>query len=369
MATRALVEAAQTVDPVEKWALFRDLCVARTQFGVSDRDLTVLNALLSFYPHEELAQDAPIIVFPSNRKLGERAHGMAESTLRRHLAALVAAGLILRHDSPNGKRYAVRGAGGAFQRIFGFDLSPLLYRGEEIAAAAEAEREAAEHLRRLREAVVLKIRDAGKLVTYAVEEGLVSEATAENLIKRSDDLRKALRRKLDAASLGDLLSFATDLLADVEGFLEVSETEKLSGNDNDTERHQQNSNPDTIDFEPCLEKQRGQGGRLPLTLVLKAAPEIATYASDPIRTPADLVAAAEFIRPMLGISPHAWAEAIHHMGSVTASTVLACILQKGTAIHSPGGYLRALTGKAAEGCFSPGPMVMALLQADGKQAA
>ncbi|MBD3666239.1 replication initiation protein RepC [Sulfitobacter aestuariivivens] len=36
-------------------------------------------------------------------------------------------------------------------------------------------------------------------------------------------------------------------------------------------------------------------------------------------------------------------------------------LQRFTAIQSHGGYLRALSQKAEEGAFSPGPMVMALL--------
>ena len=60
--------------------------------------LAVLSALLSFHRGKELADDDALIVFPSNAALSERAHGMAESTLRRHLAALVRAGLILRRD-------------------------------------------------------------------------------------------------------------------------------------------------------------------------------------------------------------------------------------------------------------------------------
>jgi hypothetical protein len=46
------------------------------------------------------------IVFPSNRVLAFRADKMKEPTLRRHLQKLVEAGLIIRRDSPNGKRYA-----------------------------------------------------------------------------------------------------------------------------------------------------------------------------------------------------------------------------------------------------------------------
>ena len=47
------------------------------------------------------------------------------------------------------------------------------------------------------------------------------------------------------------------------------------------------------------------------------------------------------------------------MGRETAAITVACILQRFTHIGNPGGYLRALSRKAAEGSFSPGPMVMA----------
>ena len=67
-----------------------------------------------------------LIVFPSNQQLLLRAHGMPASTLRRHLAVLVDAGLIIRRDSPNGKRYARKDSAGEIELAFGFDLSPLV---------------------------------------------------------------------------------------------------------------------------------------------------------------------------------------------------------------------------------------------------
>ena len=64
------------------------------------------------------------MVFPSNDQLSLRAHGMAPATLRRHLAVLVHCGLLIRRDSPNGKRYARKGQGGTIESAFGFDLMP-----------------------------------------------------------------------------------------------------------------------------------------------------------------------------------------------------------------------------------------------------
>ncbi len=91
-----------------KWKLFRAVCEARPSLGVTDRALTVLDALLTFYPDDDLSEERGLVVFPSNAQLSLRARGMTAATLRRHLAVLVNAGLILRKDSPNGKRYARR---------------------------------------------------------------------------------------------------------------------------------------------------------------------------------------------------------------------------------------------------------------------
>ena len=49
------------------------------------------------------------------------------------------------------------------------------------------------------------------------------------------------------------------------------------------------------------------------------------------------------------------------MGEVYAAIALACILQKGAAINSAGGYLRELARKSVAGEFSIGPMLMALV--------
>ncbi|MFB2607347.1 plasmid replication protein RepC, partial [Rhizobium phaseoli] len=119
-----------------KWKLFRSVCEARAGLGVTDRALTVLDSLLSFYPEDELSSEKGLVVFPSNAQLSLRARGMAAATLRRHLALLVEAGLISRKDSPNGKRYVRRGRDGVIEEAYGFSLAPLLARASEIEVMA-----------------------------------------------------------------------------------------------------------------------------------------------------------------------------------------------------------------------------------------
>ena len=372
LAARAMIDARIPDDVPDKWTLMKDLTDARAAFGVTDRDLAVLNALISFHPETDLSDGDGTIVFPSNAALSRRAHGMAESTLRRHLAALVRAGLVLRHDSPNGKRYAVRDRGGdGFAVAFGFDLRPLLVRSAEIRAAADAARAAEERRKRLREAAVLRLRDAAKLVAYGREE---LGGSWDALEDRCRLLQRALRRKLDADALDEINCDAVALLEEINTRLDPQETEEMIANDINSGRHLQYSNKDSSESELCQEKAKAAAvtpeepaapPALPLYLVLRACPDLRTYLPDTdIRDWHHLAKAADFVRPMLGISAHAWQEAYRIMGPSVAAITLVCILQRASQIHSPGGYLRSLTEKAANDAFSPGPMVMALLRTE-----
>ncbi|WP_027667299.1 plasmid replication protein RepC [Rhizobium leguminosarum] len=389
---------------VDKWKLFRALCEAKPLLGIGDRALAVLNALLSFYPKNELAQENGLIVFPSNIQLSLRTHGMAEQTVRRHLAALVEAGLLLRKDSPNGKRYVRRDRAGEVNEAFGFSLAPLLARAEEIeqlAAEVMAERL---HVQRLRERITLRRRDVAKLIEAAVEEQIPGDW--QGLYGEFRDLIEGLPRSPTAAQLELLLHELEALRADILNRLEIRiKSTKQRGNADYIERHIQNSNPEsTSELEPSFETKQGatveqdkgreaemleegrgeaaqsrqeesrqsgdrhDGGGLksfPLGLVLQACPEILAYGPNGvIRNWRDLMAAAVIVRSMLGVSPSAYEEAANVMGPENAATVMACILERGGHINSAGGYLRGLTRRSEKGEFAIGPMLMALLRAN-----
>ena len=96
---------------------------------------------------------------------------MAPATLRRHLACLVDAGLIIRRDSPNGKRFA-REAGGAIEDAFGFDLMPLVARAAEIENLAEEVRAENRAMALSREKITLTRRDIAKMIATGLEEGV-----------------------------------------------------------------------------------------------------------------------------------------------------------------------------------------------------
>lgn len=354
---------------VNKYEVIRELTVARKRIGVTDREISVLQALLSFHPATVLGGNTTdLLVYPSNASIQERLHGMACSTMRRHLAGLVKSGLILRRDSPNGKRYVKRFGGDA--QAFGFDLTPLVARYAEICDAAEAQRTEDDAQQRLRRTVSLMKRDLAGLVQYGME-ARPDVRLWPALADLAAEATRALRRIADAADLAELEARLSDALDAARDVFDLSFAENTSTKEHQIEQHHQNSNKDLNDFEPCLEKAKenlveaGAGRDLPnipITLVVAVCAELKVYYPDKVRHWHQIVRAAETVRPMMGISMSAWSDAVAAMGAEEAAVVVLAMLERFSEIQSPGGYLRTLTRKAEEGAFSCGPMVMALMR-------
>lgn len=364
---------------VDKWKVFRDACEARQLLGVQDRALAVLNALLTFYPETQLSEENGLIVFPSNAQLTVRSHGISGATLRRSIAALVEAGLIQRHDSPNGKRYAHRDRAGGVEQAFGFSLAPLLARAEELAQLAQQVAAEARRFKRVKEALTLCRRDVRKLITAAIEEGAEgdwSQIEAMYVALVAQIPRNPIRPQIEA-----ILEDMSTLRDEVLNLLEV---QLKSGNKNTNvapyEQHIQNSNTESSnELEPRFEQKQGETfvpepkpvrepiKAFPLSMVIRACPQISDYGpGGGVSNWRDLMSAAVVVRSMLGVSPSAYQDACEVMGPENAAATMACILERGGQINSAGGYLRDLTAKAGRGEFSLGPVLMALLRANGE---
>ena len=361
-----------------KWKVFRDASEAREVLGLQDRSLAVLDALLSFYPENELRQDAQLVVFPSNIQLSIRAHGIAGATLRRHLALLVEAGLIIRKDSANGKRYARKDDDGSIEHAFGFDISPLLMRAEELACLAQQVAADRIAFRRAKENLTICRRDIRKLITAAVDEGAPGDWN--ELEERYLSLVRQIPRNPGLNELSDLGTRMSSLREDVVKLLNSDGfSSNTNANDAHIERHIQNSNTKPLnELEPSSGEELGakpsENERamhvpikaFPIGLVLRACPEISNYGPEgQIESWRELMTAAVVVRSMLGVSPSAYQEACEVMGPENAAVTVACILERGGHINSPGGYLRDLTNRAKRGEFSLGPLLMALLRAAG----
>ncbi|PDT10964.1 plasmid replication protein RepC [Rhizobium sp. M1] len=386
-----------------KWKLFRSVCEARAGLGVTDRALTVLDALLSFYPEDELSSEKGLVVFPSNTQLSLRARGMAAATLRRHLAVLVEAGLISRKDSPNGKRYVRRGRAGGIDEAYGFSLAPLLARATEIEAMAASIAADRQMLRATKERLTICRRDIAKLIAAAAEEAVPGEW--ERIASLFHALLQRIPKAATLENLPPLLAELETIRLGLINTLELHEKMQItSSSESQFERHIQNSNPESLsESEPALERtqearrdqpgagqesrkqgRRGDGRQevradvrldsarlksFSLATVLRACPDIAGYGpGGTVANGRDLMAAAMVVRTMLGVSASAYEEAMAMMGPENTAIVMACILERAGQIHSPGGYLRDLTRRARMGEFALGPMLMALLRLKGRSS-
>ncbi len=370
---------ADTPTAVDKWRVFRDIGDARTRLGLQDRALAVLNALLSFFPATELGSDKNLIVFPSNAQLSARANGIAGTTLRKCLGTLVEAGIIIRKDSPNGKRYARKSGEGDIEDAYGFSLAPLLARAAEFAALAQEVAAEQRRFRIMKDRLTIVRRDVRKLITVGLEENLPGDWTAVEACFINVVSRFVRRPTLVdiAASLEEM----SLLHEEVSRMLELREESKKSdGNDIAFGCHIQNSNTESCnELEPRFEKKPGEKSAtsnttkrkdepevFPLSMVLRACPEITAYGpGGSISSWREMMAGAVTIRQMLGVSPSAYEEACDALGQAGAAIAIACILERANHINSAGGYLRDLTAKARRGEFSLGPMLFALLRAQG----
>ena len=353
-------------ESVNKWAILRDLVAGRDAFGVSDRDLTVLQALVSFHPGNDLDDPARLIVHPSNATICERLNGMPCSTMRRHLSRLVEVGLILRNDSPNGKRYVRRSSFG--EQRFGFDLSPLLQRAGDIRAAAQQAHDTAAAIAALRSDISLMRRDVIGLLDLAERQGspLPHRDHYQDLVALTARL---LRRRLDTAKLAALRTELATILRDIQTQITNCQADDVSIRGSQNEQHHQRSNKEESESECHEEKdlclpRSGQAQSLSLSVILSACFDIVQLSTHDIKDWSGLIHAADQVSPMMGIEPSVWSRAKRRMGAICAAVTLAAILQRFSQIRSPGAYLQTLATKAEAGQFSVVRMIEAITRQD-----
>lgn len=177
-----------------------------------------------------------------------------------------------------------------------------------------------------------------------------------------------------ALTLNDLEAVGAALMilaADVTKLLiTCQEGAESNGIPAQSERHKQNSNPETLDSKPATRMVRQEAvapkeGRAladgasvrraySLGFVLDACPDISALLRDGMRTWRNLTDTTNLVRSALGISLDVWREVREVMGEDAAAVTVAAILQRAEQIKAPGGYLRAR--RVQEGpALQPGP--------------
>ena len=379
VASQMVATARPPEKVVHKWKIFHAICAARPRLGVSERSLSVLNALLTFHPETALdrrgrshrlpIQSSALVARP--RHAGLHAASSSGRAGRRWPRSFDATA-----RTANATRARMAPARSSLRSVLICRHSSFAQKSSRAwRPTVETEARA---LKLVRERITLCRRDIAKMIATGIEEGVPTRRGGQGPADWQE-VHAAFRAIVDqiprTATRQQLEPIAEELSQLADDVLNLLEThiksKNLSANESHIERHIQNSNPNpSIDLEPSLQEGRAARaepkpqpssvaeGSYPLGMVLNACPDIVDYAKGGISNWRDFLATAAVVRSMLGISPSAWEEAQTVMGEMQAAVVVACILQRGTAIRSAGGYLRGLTRKAEAGEFSLGPILM-----------
>ncbi|TIL47997.1 plasmid replication protein RepC [Mesorhizobium sp.] len=347
----------------------------------------LLVTLVNTASPEAFDKDGRPIIFKSNQQLAFEIN-RSVGRVSRMLSNLFDAGLVTMQDSGNYKRYPHRNADGLIVDGCGIDMRILIVRYRELdglVRQAKAEKAAAS-------AALRRYRGALRNLRYALATaaGLSErarsrlEARLERVVAVVGIAAKAssavLRR---ATTLFEwLIERALQLCRRSESAL-VTENSACANAENDM--HKQTTSPDPLvnsnqnrrsahaeqlrlleagsaspwAYEASLgggSRQVNQPKHPPQALValqdlVRAIPALDTYGFALPRTWAELARIVPQMCRIAGISDDARRRAVDQMGEQQAAVAVAVTLQKfdRQEVTSPGGYLRAMTERAAAG--------------------
>lgn len=328
------------------------LRVVRRQLGLSTGNLLVLGALLSHLPCRDpktgaerpITPDMMLVVFAGNRALCDRANGMDERVLRRHIGRLIEAGLVVRRSSASGKRFPLKRKG-TIVDAFGIDLSPLFQRMEELREMAEQETELREEIRNLR-ARALSIR-----------ANLATQAVCLEERERLEGIRRVLRRT--GLTPQDLVKVIAELEAASDATVGLADTDQFSAaneannNPKNPDLSNQNRNPVMHQVTPKMSASDGQNVRLEESLNIEykkknnpdpveaweRCEELRSFYPDIDPTPEGVVKVIYDFGKMLNVNERTLIKACHSMGVGTMLRAMDYLAKNAARIARPERYL------------------------------
>lgn len=365
--------------------------------GLKAGDMMLLDTLGAFTQAQDWEEGRRPIVWASNAYLMEQT-GFSLSALKRHARRLAEAGAIAFKDSPNGKRWGKRDAEGVIVEAYGFDLSPLSARVDEfeqLHAQLQAERELCQRLKR-------QITVARRMIRARIEaavSGALSGPWGQFTGLFEDLLGRLPRRNEGSDRLLGLLTWFKELQERVEtAYLKAVQPEEVVENtavtveqvshktkqmnprevisdphilvtkqltpviSNSSEKEEAadvvpNAPPEErVDgaLEDWVVEVRKKRTAVDLPTIMQACPEFASWARSMggfLKDWGDLHRVAGQLRPMIGISEHAWNTAQEMLGKQVATAALVLVFEKHSTgeVTSPGGYLRGMVEKAGAG--------------------
>lgn len=331
----------------DRFTLIDTLRRAASALAISPSVVATVDALLSCLPPKRDHD----IVFASNATLVMRRNGISDRSLRRHLADLVSAGLLVRIDSPNGKRYSKRDPQFGSVIRFGLDLAPLFTAFERLQALAQERANEAQRVDYLRTKLRLMIR---AVTVDRAECSMVAEA------------ERALRRKHTSDDLENWLRLLSKT-SDAEGIARFEATaadNMMSASNGQNVRHQQKSEKELNDKnEPrATTHAPASGEHITLDDLTEACPQATGFLLEKLRSPWDVVAHAKRLAPMIGIDGSCYDAAEARHGPFGTALTIWGMLESLDRVQRPGAYFRSITSGKRSSTFDPWVLIDRLMR-------
>ena len=336
----------------DRFSLIEVVRKASTALGLKAPIIATLDALLSCLPPKRSHN----FVFASNATIAFKRNGISDRTIRRHVAQLAEAGLLVRSDSPNRKRFSKSDMSTGSVLRFGFDLSPLFKSYDQICSVAEDCAKQASHISFLRTKVRCAIARTIELDGISID--------AENALR-------ALRRKLSAEELcsilDDLVSVEENQGTDCS--TEMSTDAEMSATDGQNVRHHHNSKKELIDSDVAekTEDSHQRHHQISIGSLVGACKEAASYLQRPAESLSDVIGHARTLAPMMGIDSTTYRAAEDRLGELRTAVTVWGLLQMQGKIRQLGAYFRAITTGKRSAAFDPWAMIRTLGKLDGLQ--
>lgn len=370
---------------VKKGQLTLALRGARSGLGISRAVTETLCLMIGLIDAKVFEGGLKPIVSASNSFLAYEA-GICVRALQARTAAAIASGLLIPVDSPDMKRLT-RTHDGEAER-YGFDLSPLVRRFEELEAMRAAFLETYKEGQKIKRAISRTRNQCLAIIDAMAEAG--ADDAMEKVAKVQEIVSQRRKEDTDPATLGPVLieleAFKTalvDNMAERSAIVEnpVSEAVECSSGDEVSFTHQITTKGKPVSKEttegPCNAaagsgpahtvrvqgerereavdaKERPITGDFPLTpaLACQIAPAFQAYVTNP--TWLTLLDAAPYVTESLDIARWSWGRACQTLGRLGALAILIAVAgrhERG-AVACPGGLFTRMTELATEGTLN-----------------
>ena len=396
-AAEHLASAARRHDPQLRYKALNLVKRLRSHLGLSAELIEHLDYLAAHTNDAAWSAGRPIVY--KDQQTQAYNLGISDRQIRNREKRLMELGFVSFEDSGNHRRYAVDGDGQDHPDLaFGINLMPLLGRLEELEALAEAVEAETRAWQSAKKVYSARRRKATALISELAADGEnedVSElaerlqnlpyvrssthlSAINRLVFRVDEIISEAGALLETRNPQESCELTVDTSSREEmDFLHIHYTKNLlyrescnpPGDKSERSSLRSQVNVEASACAPTRDQTTGKGvedrAESPPVRINPASvstgaehvtPEMVHAAAGPVfrslvGDPAclsivNVIGIADQIRPEIGISPHAWADAREIMGDWAAAL---CVVLAEVRARNPGGYLREMTARARSG--------------------